>query len=231
VNDQLEIFRGENRAIKKGLIRSVSTKQDQILQWIMSLYCPNGFDLDPTYGAGGFYRKIPRPKYCFDLSPRLAAVGKADARFLPIKSKSLRSIIFDPPFLARGGENGIMNSKYGAGGLPDELWSLFYQAMCEFVRVLKPQGVLVFKCQDYIYGRTQYMSHVEIMNYAVELGLYPKDIFILISFSRPISWNHSNQNHARKFHSYFWVFGKQKRSVGYSRDPRVTGTRKEVQYA
>lgn len=67
------------------------------------------------------------------------------------------------------------------------------------------------------------------MNYAVKLGLYPKDLFILLSKRRPIQHNLKNQNHARKFHSYFWVFGKQKRAIGYLMDPeKEEHGRKEV---
>ena len=222
---QLEIFRETNTAIKTGLIRSVSDNQDQILQWIMSLYCPDGFDLDPTYGAGGFYKRIPRPKICLDISPRLAAARAwpGDVKALPIKSCSLNSIIFDPPFLPRRGNAGLMVEKYGSVGGPQSVLNLYRIGMTECERVMRPQGILVVKCQDSIFGRNQYMIHVQVMNFAVELGLYPKDLFILVARSRPMSWNHIRQHHARKFHSYFWVFGKQKRSVGYSRDPRISG--------
>jgi hypothetical protein len=41
-----------------------------------------------------------------------------------------------------------------------------------------------------------------------------------VAKTRPISWNHQRQGHARKFHSYFWVFSKSKRYVGYSTEMR-----------
>ena len=213
------------------MIKSISHSQDQILRWISRLYLsPSSethsglgtFDLDPTYGRGNFYRKIQKPKMCFDISPGpdLAAdVKKADVRDLPIEDESVKSIIFDPPFLCGGGLNGLMAGKYGYLKAPQDVWRLYWQAMCEFKRILKPQGIIVVKCQDFIHGRNQYFSHVVVMNYAVKLGFYPKDLFILLSKTRPRSWNHKNQNHARKFHSYFWVFGKQKRSIGYFLDP------------
>lgn len=37
----------------------------------------------------------------------------------------------------------------------------------------------------------------------------PGDLFIFVSKSRPISWHIQLQNHARKMHSYFWVFKKR----------------------
>lgn len=211
------------------MVSSISYSQDRILRDITKLYLsrssekgkPRRFDLDPTFGNGGFYKIIQKPKFCFDLSPvpdLAAGVVKADVRALPLRDKSVYSIIFDPPFLAGGGKSGIMTSRYGYMEKVEDVWELYWKALVEFKRVLKPFGVVVIKCQDSIHGRNQYFTHAVIMNYAVQLGLYPKDLFILLSKNRPIQWNVKTQNHARKFHSYFWVFGKQKRSIGYLDD-------------
>jgi len=204
------------------MIKSFFYSQDEILRWIQKLYSPQRFELDPTYGYGGFYKgRTQRPKICLDIRSVLAVDARADFHRLPLKNESVKSIIFDPPFLVRGGPgHNIMASKYGALKTPGEVWAMYRDGMCELKRVLKPQGLLVVKCQDFSHGRNQYMTHTEVMNYAVEIGLYPKDIFILLARSRPIARNQKKQNHSRKFHTYFWVFGKQRRSIGYSRDLR-----------
>ena len=172
---------------------------------------------------------IQKPRFCFDLSPApnlAAGVMKADVRALPLKDKSVYSIIFDPPFLAGGGKQGIMNTRFGYMANVEDVWDLYWKALIEFKRVLKPFGIVVIKCQDIIHGRNQYFTHAVVMNYAVELGLYPKDLFILLSKNRPAQWNIRTQRHARKFHSYFWVFGKQKRSIGYRDDQeKICGRR------
>jgi len=212
------------------LIRSISYSQDTILRNIIKLYLsrcsekgkPRRFDLDPTYGYGGFYNVIRKPRLCFDLSPAPdidAKIIQADVRNLPLRDKSIYSIIFDPPFLAGGGKSSIMTSRYGYMEKVEDVWELYWKALVEFERVLKTYGVVVVKCQDFINGRNQYFSHTVIMNYAVKLGFYPKDLFILLSKNRPTPWSIKKQEHARKFHSYFWVFGKQKRSIGYLEDP------------
>lgn len=183
--------------------------------------------MDPTFGRGSFYKVIRKPRLCFDLSPAphlTADVVKADVRALPLKDKSVYSIIFDPPFLAGGGSHGLMSGKYGYMKKIEDVWELYWNALIEFKRVLKTYGVIVVKCQDCIHGRNQYFTHTVVMNYAVKLGLYPKDLFVLLSKTRPIQWNVKNQNHSRKFHSYFWVFGKQKRTTGYFLDPENLGT-------
>src|SRR3990167_9141643 len=33
----------------KDLIKSISYDQDEIIKWIMTLYCPDGFELDTTF--------------------------------------------------------------------------------------------------------------------------------------------------------------------------------------
>jgi len=145
-----------------------------------------------------------------------------DGRHLPFKDLSLKSIIIDPPFLTGGSNNGIMTNKYGrAGGDGGSrsmqiVWDLYRDIMTECYRVLKLYGTLVVKCQDCLNGRTNYMTHIEVSNVALGLGMYPKDLFVLLALTRPKAWNHKNQHHARKHHSYFYVFGKQKRTVGYS---------------
>lgn len=81
---------------------------------------------------------------------------------------------------------------------------------------LATNGILIFKCQDKISSGKQYMSHCFIMNEAVKIGFYPKDLFILIAKQRLVAdWQAVNQKNARKYHSYFWVFQKSNRAVQY----------------
>lgn len=48
---------------------------------------------------------------------------------------------------------------------------------------------------------------------AIKYGFYPKDMFILLAKSRLNDGR--KQQHARKYHSYFWVFKKSKNKVNY----------------
>jgi len=201
------------------IIKSISFDQDEIIQWIIELYCPNGFELDPTYSIGNFYKKIPAPTYKFDIQPQAPDIKQADCRNLPFADASIGSIMFDPPFIAsipKGQPTGIINQRFGYyRNIQRELWSMYHEALREFYRLLKENGVLVFKCQDTIDSCKQYFSHVEIISYAVKLGFYPKDLFVLLAKHRIIGKTHRNQQHARKFHSYFLVFIKQNNPVRY----------------
>ena len=113
------------------IIKSISYDQDELLQWIIRLYVEDGrFDIDPTFSTGGFYRKIPQPKLCYDLVPQKDGVLQADCRKLPIKSGSVRSIIMDLPFLATTGKSlagntgNIINRRFSVARNERELDAL-----------------------------------------------------------------------------------------------------------
>ena len=206
------------------LIETVSRNQTEILNNIIKLYCPLGFDLDPTYSRGVFYKGVPQPKYKFDLYPQLKGVIEADCRHLPVKSQLANSVVFDPPFVAgsrKDGKPGIIKERFGYYRNVPELWAFYRYAIKELYRVLKPNGILVFKCQDTIEGSKQFLSHFEIISYALTLGFYPLDLFVLLARSVLVSPNMLNQQHARKAHSYFLVFQKTRCPVNYvsSRGP------------
>lgn len=194
------------------MIKTINDNQTNLIKDIISLYCPNGFDLDPTYSKGNFYKNIEKPKYKSDLFPQSSEVIQSDAANLWLDNESIQSIMFDPPFIAghtKEKPTGIIGERFhGFRYIPD-LWEWYDKCLTEFHRVLKPNGVLVFKCQDTISSGKQWLSHVHIINKAEELGFYPKDLFVLTAKSRIIGHNHQKQQHARKFHSYFLVFIKK----------------------
>lgn len=205
------------------VIKSVYTCQKELLKNLMKLYAPNGFELDPTYSKGNFYKGLPEPDYKFDIRPQLDYVWPASCTDLPLFDNSIESILFDPPFLATTGnvsksdrKSNIIIKRFGYYKNMKDLWQMYYEALREFKRILKYRGVLVVKMQDSISSGKQFFSHNEVHNIAYQLGYYPKDIFILVSKNVILSPKHVNQKHARKFHSYFMVFTNEKSKVDYS---------------
>lgn len=207
------------------MVKSVSYDQNEIIKNILSLYVPSGkIDLDATYSKGNFYKNtgIEKPIYRFDLFPQQSDVLFSDSRSLPLESGTINCEMFDPPFLATTGkslkqDNGnIINKRFGVYPNEQDLHQFYIDSMKESYRVLKANGVLIFKCQDKVSSGKQYMSHVFIMNEAVKIGFYPKDLFVLIAKNRLVAdWQVKNQKHARKFHCYFWVFEKRNKSIKY----------------
>jgi len=208
------------------LVKNISYDQSEIISNILRLHVPGGkIDCDPTYSIGAFYNgaEIEAPALRFDIKPQAEGVIQADARHLPLEDESISCMMFDPPFLATTGKSltegqgNIINRRFGV--FPDEqsLHRFYVEAMVEAHRVLKPQGILIFKCQDKVSSGKQYFSHVFIMNEAVKVGFYPKDLFILLAKNRLVAdWQARNQRNARKFNSFFWTFQKSNKRIDYT---------------
>lgn len=62
---------------------------------------------------------------------------------IPLPAQHFDMIIFDPPHLERAGENSWMRKKYGV--LPEEWPQSLRKGFSECFRVLKNNGVLIFK--------------------------------------------------------------------------------------
>lgn len=206
------------------VIKSISYDNSEIIKNILELHSPQHcIDCDPTYSKGVFYTNsgIEPPKHKFDIMPQTADTIQADCRNLPLKDNEIYCLMFDPPFVISKGKSLYVN-KHGSNVIskrfsyfenPTELYDFYKSSLSEFYRVLKPNGILIFKCQDTVSSGIQYMSHIYIHNMAVRQGFYPKDLFVLNAKNRIISGKHKNQQHARKFHSYFWIFEKDNKKI------------------
>jgi hypothetical protein len=207
-------------------ITSISFSNDEIIQNIMLLHNIDRFDLDCTYSVGHFWKNLPQPKYKSDLLPKRDDILEASSDNLPFKNQSMKSIMFDPPFVIDG--TNYRDSKKGSGIIPkrfegyknfDELKNHYFGTLKETYRLLKDKGILIFKCQDIVSSGKNHFTHCLVMEMAMKAGYYPKDLFILMAKNRINSFNDEkwkNQYHARKHHCYFWVFQKVKCKVNYS---------------
>jgi len=206
------------------VIRTVSDNQHDIIRDIQTLYAPDGFELDPTYSKGKFYNKpgIICPPLKYDLFPQTEDTLQASAEALPIDTGTIRSIMFDPPFIAghtKKKPTGIIGERFHGFRYVSDLWEWYDKCLAEFSRVLQDKGVLAFKCQDTVSSAKNWFSHCYIMNRALQHGFYPRDMFVLTAKTRLIGHNHrKNQSHARKYHCYFWVFEKMTCRVPYDID-------------
>lgn len=206
------------------MIKSISYNQEEIIKNILELHC-DGQDIecDPTYSKGVFYKNINKPKYKFDLFPQTEDTIQSDCTNLPLEDNSINILMFDPPFVIGSGPSltnniegqSIIQKRFSGFKSGEELWDFYKRSLIEFSRIINDDGTLIFKCQDVVGCGKQWLSHIYIIQEALKLGFYPKDLFVLNAKARLISGKIKKQQHARKYHSYFIVFKKQKTKVNY----------------
>jgi hypothetical protein len=218
-------------------IKSIGYNQHEILYNIMMLH--NGgqpFDCDITYSKGNFYGTfkisdgeceitIPQPTHKFDVYPQLDDVQKIEPLGkLPLEDNSINSMVIDLPFVISTGPSmkdskegsNIISKRFSSYYPVSNLLESYYHWLSEASRVLKSDGILVFKCQNTITGskflETPFFSKLM----AQSLGMDTLDEFVLLAKQRLISGKVKEQQHARSFHSYFFVFKKSmKKKVPY----------------
>ena len=169
-----------------------------------------------------------------------------DCRKLPYEDLSFDCLVLDPPYMesfyrenkshiggtgthysfreAYSSVNGIEKSE---AKWHDAVIEMYEKAGLEAFRVLKQNGVLIVKCQDEISANQQRLTHVEIITAYESLGFYTKDLFVVVRNNKPVVSRTLGQKHARKNHSYFIVFVKQKSKVKNSRVLCVNGQAKQ----
>lgn len=172
---------------------------------------------DVTYGKGMFWRKVDTSRFEFVPSD-LFTVPSASFDFakLPYKSDSFDVLVFDPPYMGGGPpstEHAI--ERYGCATLKrptrnyhEAIVDLYRAGIVEAARVVKAGGTIWVKCQDEVSSGRPRWTHIEVLREGEKVGLIATDLFVLVASAKPIL-RHSRQLHARKNHSYLWVFAKR----------------------
>ena len=204
------------------------------------------FDCDPTYSIGNFYGKfnitkvngetieieIPAPKYKFDVCPQVEGVEKIEPLGkLPLEDNSIDSICVDVPFVISCGpsmntpdvdengnkvKNNLISRRFASYYPVAELLKSYKHFLKESYRVLKEDGILVWKTQGTISGSKFLVSPYYSRLIAESIGFDSLDEFILLAKNRLVSGKINKQQHARSFHSYFLVFKKSlKKKITY----------------
>lgn len=190
---------------------------DQLIADVAGLYLADGDVLaDVTYSSGRFWKKVNLSRYRFLASDLMPPAGScalaADFRALPYRDGSVDALVFDPPYIHSPGK-GMLNTRYNGLATTDmityaEIMQLYLDGMTEAARVLRDGGQLWVKCKDTLASEKQRWSHITIFEMAGKLGLYPRDLFLLVppAPSSVTTGRWKRQIHARKVHSYLWIF-------------------------
>lgn len=198
------------------VLTSYQSNNDFLMAQVARLYFHPGDRIaDVTFGKGVFWRAIDITQYEFHASDLLTVPDHPyDFRSLPYACDNFDVHVFDPPYMHNPTPSFLasdyLNHATTRGFSHEGIIQLYREGMIEGCRILKPRGLMVVKCKDEIESGRQRMSHIEIHNIAVdELGMEVQDLFVLTPKSSPVIRFKNDPQHAKKNHSYLWVFKKR----------------------
>ncbi len=194
------------------VIKSVSDSQDEILCNILRLYIrKDTFDCDLTYSVGNFYKEIEKPELKFDRHPQVEGVLPL-CKAADIVQGALHSVVVDLPFIVNSNAKCNLKSKlvdrFDCFQTVDELYKANDYMIGLAHEKLANGGFLVVKTMDVCGPNGQVWVSNYVHNKAVKCGFTLEDIFILVARTKYLFARGSKQRHARKYHSYFFVFKK-----------------------
>ena len=205
---------------------------------ILNLHVQDGARIgDVTFAKGVFWRNVDLSKYnllASDIRIEKNSIGVEvevlDCRNLPYEDYSLDAVVFDPPYmeglyreqsaeLAGAGSHSTFRRYYSNGKeskhanlkYHERVVDMYLTSAYEAFRVLKENGTYIVKAQDEVSANRQKLTHVELIYGLEKLGFYCKDLFVITRLNKPALSRVVKQEHARKNHSYFLIFKKQKK--------------------
>lgn len=210
-----------------GVYTCIQGKNDTLIQNVCELYAKRGNRIaDVTWGKGVFWKKINLKEYDFygsDLKPDDRKIHEDYKKYpenmlfetnfmnLPYSNDYFDIVVLDPPYVHNPGKMFVdttyNNKQTTKGFYHKDIMNLYINGMKECKRILKNNGLLWVKCQDQIESGKQKWSHIEIYENAKKIDFYAKDLFLLMQDGKP-HIQYTPQQHARRNHSYLWIFQK-----------------------
>lgn len=200
------------------ILTAKQSNNAELFAEILELYVPDGSLIaDVTWGNGAFWKDgvlWERMDYLVasDLTSSRADL-LADFRHLPYRDETFDAVVFDPPY-GQGSTSprkGSLAKCYNLGVVPhiNGTKDLYKTGIWECHKVLKDRGILIVKVQDMVNNGKQHRISYLVYQLCVQnYDMEDLDQFVVVQKNTPIM-RHKHQVHARKNHSFFWVFRKR----------------------
>jgi DNA modification methylase len=165
--------------------------------------------LDPTYGKGIWWKNW-RPTNLVTRSN--LSEPSFDFRSTDYDDNTFDAITYDPPYVSVGGRktSGIVGMYDGYGLIdaptsPSELQQLINDGLTEMLRIVKPGGIILTKCQDYVSSGKLWIGTHHTVTHALNIGCELVDRLEHVTNPRPQP-SGRRQVHARRNLSTMLVF-------------------------
>lgn len=183
------------------------------------LGAPDSTVLDTTYGRGSFWTRHRPPGL---LTNDVATPGvdmRADFRALPMASRSVPVVVFDPPYISTGSRETSsvddLYDRFGIGNLSGwrAIRKLIDDGLAECERVLATKGYLLVKCMDYTESGRKVWNTFHVHAEGERLGLRLVDRFHHLTGGGPqpttnLDGSPREQRTAREVTSMLLVFAR-----------------------
>lgn len=175
----------------------------------------DAFTLDPTYGRGTFWNNW-RP---YTLVKRDKMLDGCDFRDLPYPDGWFDQIAYDPPYIAPGGRStstiGDFNDRYGLHGTPrrpEDLQGMMDDGLTEMFRLVRPGGIVVMKCCDYVNAGSLWLGTHWTLTHAIGLGFRVEDRLEHLGSLGPQPPGRQQVHARHSGHSVMFVFRKPRKA-------------------
>ena len=191
---------------RNAVFRNVTSKEVIVAIW--RLHFPETTVADLTWGRGSFWTGALRSTVIarFDLRPRRGANGRADFRFVPLKTGAVDVAVLDPPHLHASGITTTLGLQDAFGSIPSQAEGhrLIFAAAPELRRVARLGAII--KVTDMVESGRYVPTHSIVSCGLKDVLGWPHDLAILdsgvVRSTRP---NH-RVLHLRHAHSFFLIY-------------------------
>lgn len=202
------------RQVEKVHFMSVSESQSDILKSILAIHLSgrDRYDCDLTAWKCGFYRDgLLRPYWLYDKYPQIDDVKNLEDIDNDSIYGALKSVVIDLPTTVQMPSTKKINIEMAFSSM-DELYAEHKKMLNLAYRLLRSDGVLVYKTMDFTYQNTPMWISDYVLREAINQGFELADKYIYIdSKHTKIDRRRTRYTASVPAHAYFFVFRKSRK--------------------